>query len=408
MSFPHKNPRDLFGADLIKVFGPKATRRHISSLSFQEKKEILAKIPVYVPTDDLGPRPSIWQVANKMLTVLQQSGALVGIDLNWCTDLSSSGLVRDPSMYIPVEQIYKNNSVQRGIFLRHLCEDILFEFDPSHVLMGLARKLSDDTYNFNNGQHRTTGCVIIGVTHIPAEYIESDLESVDVDEYATDNLNTLAPSEFDDFRIRVKRNQVRKAENRADLIPKDCDRELMYDIHNRNGSRFIEKGSETVGAKECTGVGNMIKYFDMYTPEIYERAVSICCSVFSKAPFATANAWAIMEFIREQDNNGPALDAAEVDFTIMQSILYQYTDPKKNGMHLDIKKAFKSFVEDNPGYFEGEVPEQRYLAAGIYKLCKHVYPEVDWAEIKYNKKDLSSVLKTFKQMPIKRAKIELA
>jgi len=401
--YPHRNPRDLFGADLIKVFGPKATRRHISTLTIQEKKELLEKIPEYVPTDDLGGRPSIWQVANKMLTVLQQSGALVNIDLNWCNDLSTSGLVRDKSMYHPVSLIYKNNGVQRGIFLRHLVRDILFEFDPSHVLMGLARKLSDGTMNFNNGQHRTIACVILGVESIPAEYIVSDLESVDVDEYATDNLNTLSPSEFDDYRIRVKRNQIRKAEGRTDLIAKDCDRELMHDIHARYGSRFVEKGSDKA-AKECTSVGNMIKYFDMYTPEIYERAVDICCQVFHKAPFATANSWAVMEFIHEQDNNGPDMEASEIDFRIMQALSYQYTDPKKNSMHLDIKNAFKAYNKDNPAEGLQDVPEQRYLAAGIYKLCNHVHPAIDWAPIKYKKKNLVQTLQGFKQMPMKRTK----
>ena len=401
--YPHRNPRDLFGADLIKVFGPKATRRHISALTIQEKKERLDKIPEYVTTDDLGPRPSIWQVTNKMLTVLQQSGALNGIDLNWCNDLKTSGLVRDQSMYHPVNKIYKNNAVQRGIFLRHLVRDILFEFNPSHVLMGLARKLSDGTLNFNNGQHRTIGCVIMGVESIPAEYIVSDLESVDVDEYATDNLNTLSPSEFDDYRIRVERNQIRKKEGRTDLIAKDCDRELMHDIHARYGSRFVEKGSDKA-PKECTSVGNMIKYFDMYGPKIYERAVDIVCQVFYKAPFATANSWAVMEFIHEQNNNGPDMDASEIDFRIMQALAYQYTDPKKNSMHLDIKTAFKTYNKDNPAEGLQDVPEQRYLAAGIYKLCNHVHPTIDWAMIKYKKKNLVQTLQNFKQMPIKRAK----
>ena len=272
---------------------------------------------------------------------MQQTQALAGIDLDWCTDLRTGKLQRHDSAYIQVSNCYKNNKVQRGIWLQHLLLDILFEFDPSNVLTGLSRRLSDGTDNLNNGLHRTTGCIILGVREIPVEYIVSDLESVDVDLYATDNLNTLSSSEFDDYRIRVRRNQVRKAEKRTDLIQKDIDRERMHDIHARYGSRFVEKGSESVLAKECTGVGNMIKYYDMYGPEIYERAVSICCAVFSKTTFATANAWAVMEFIERQMEAGTFQDQQLMDWAIQQSIQHKYSDPKLNGMHLAIKQAYR-------------------------------------------------------------------
>ena len=163
MSFPHIDPKDIYGQDLIKVFGPKTSRRHISTLTPQEKEAILDKVPEYVETDDLGPRPSFFQVTNKILWILQQTGALQGIDLDWCPTLTDRAMHRHPDHYFSVNNAYKNNSVQRGIWLKHLLKDILFQFDPDSVLMGLARKLSDGTANLNNGQHRTVGCIIIGI-----------------------------------------------------------------------------------------------------------------------------------------------------------------------------------------------------------------------------------------------------
>jgi hypothetical protein len=403
MTIPHKDPKDLFGADLIKIFGPKANRRHISTLTMAEKMAIVDKVPRHVETDDLGDRPSFFQITNKILSILQQTQALVGIDLDWCTDLKAGKLKRHNSAYTKIADCYKNNKVQRGIWLHHLLLDILFEFDPSNVLTGLSRRLSDGTDNLNNGQHRTVGCTIVGVREVPIEYIESDLESVDIDLYATDNLNTLSSSEFDDYRIRVRRNQVRKAEKRTDLIQKDIDRETMHDIHNRYGSRFVEKGSETVLAKECTGVGNMIKYYDMYGPAIYERAVSICCSVFSKATFATANAWAVMEFIETQVENGTMPDQQLMDWMIQQAIQHKYSDPKVNGMHLAIKQAYRDDMNTSA---KEMAPEQKYLAAGIYKLCNTVSPEINWAPIKWEGKDVSKNLSGFKVMPVKK-KIEV-
>lgn len=396
------NPRDNFGQDLIKVFGPSASRKHISTFSAQDIEAILKKVPEYVDTDDLGPRPSFFQIVNKILLILEKSKALNGIDLNWCPTLANRAMKRHPSHYSNIAKLYKNNSVQRGIKLRHLLKDILFPFNPDHVLMGLARYWPDGTLNVNNAQHRTVACIIIGITDIPFEGIESTFESGDVDLYATDNLNTLSASPFDEFRIQVRRNVVRKAEGRTDLIAGDIKCEDVFRIHERYGSKFIEKGGESVGAKECTGVGNMLNYYDQYGADIYERAVAIVCSVFGKAPFATGNAWGLMEFLKEQTNNGPFTDHMELDWAVQSSLSYKYSDPKKSGMHLDIKSAFKAFLEDSTKAGEWvDCPEPRIIAAGINKLCKISYPNETWASINYKTKDIEKTLTAFKAMPKK-------
>jgi hypothetical protein len=400
MSFPHIDPKDIYGQDLIKVFGPKTSRRHISTLTPQEKEAILDKVPEYIETDDLGPRPSFFQVTNKILWILQQTGALQGIDLDWCPTLTNRAMHRHPDHYFSVNNAYKNNSVQRGIWLKHLLKDILFQFDPDSVLMGLARKLSDGTANFNNGQHRTVGCIIIGIREVPIEWQKSDLESVDVDEYATDNLHTLSASPYDEFRIQVRRNQIRKAEGRTDLIEDDKTCEDIFDIHARYGSRFVEKGQEETLARECTGVGNMIKYYDTFGKDIYERAVSICCSVFSRAPLATGNAWGLMEFLREQTNNGSWQTPSQLDWAVQQALLHKYQDPRKNGMHLDIKKAFAEFLEkSDKANLYMDCPEPRKIAGGILKMCQIVHPDLIWAPINYSGKDLQVTIKNFHVMP---------
>lgn len=402
----HADPRDNFGQDLIKVFGPKSTRKHISTLSAREIEAIVEQVPEYVDTDDLGPRPSFYQVVNKILLILERTKALNGIDLNWCNSLTSPNreMRRHPDHYFHVSKLYKNNSVQRGIKLRHLLVDILFPFDPDSVLMGLARHLKDGTHNVNNAQHRTIACIIIGIYEIPLEGKASELESVDVDLYATDNLHTLSASPFDEYRIQVRRNVIRKAEGRTDLIPSDIKCEDIFNIHARYGSRFIEKGGDVL-AKEFTGVGNMLKYYDTYGADIYERAVGIICSVFSKAPMSgTGNVWGMMEFLREQENNGPKLDKMELDWMIQEAIRYKYTDPKKSGMHLDIKSSFKDFLE-NASADWADCPEPRIIAAGISKLCRISYPEIAWPSINYNAASIENTLVTFKAPPKKRLKV---
>jgi len=396
----HADPRSNFGQDLIKVFGPASSRKHISKFTSLEIEAILKQVPEYVDTDDLGSRPSFFQITNKILLVLERSKALNGLDLDWCATLSNRAMRRHPDHYFHISKLYKNNSVQRGIKLRHLLKDILFPFNPDQVLMGLARYFKDGTANVNNAQHRTIACIIIGITEIPLEGQESELESVDVDLYATDNLNTLSASPFDAFRIQVRRNIVRKAEGRTDLIPGDIKCEDVFNIHARHGSRFIEKGGD-VFAKEFTGVGNMLNYYDTYGANIYDRAVGIICSVFSKAPMSgTGNVWGLMEFLREQENNGTFTDDMELDWAVQESLMYKYTDPKKSGMHLDIKSAFKDFLERASGDW-ADCPEPRIIAAGITKLCRISYPEVNWPILNYKGNSVEETLKNFKAPPKK-------
>ena len=398
MSYPNRDPKDpkQFGPDLVAIFGPTHTRRHISTLSSAEKNEILSKIPEYVDTDDLGARPSLFQVANKILMVLQQSKALIGIDLDWCTSLTHGKLRRHKSCYVPVQKSYKNNSVQRGIKLRHLVKDILFCFDPTNVLMCLARTLSDGTSNINNGQHRIIACIILGIRDIPVEDILSDHEMIDVKEYATDNLYTLGSSEFDEYRILYRMFQVASIEGSTDQLPEKaimCNN--MFDIHHQIGSRFVEKQPD-IGAKECTAVGNMMRHYENYGEEIYSRAVNIICTVFSKAPLTNGNVWPLMEFIRTQ-HQSKIDDPNSLDWTIQQCIMHKYSDPKIRGMHLDIKNEFTKFAEKNAGF--DKCPIERYLAAGIYKMCKIVEPDHNWIPILWNGTDLSTCLDGFHVMP---------
>jgi hypothetical protein len=71
-------------------------------------------------------------------------------------------------------------------------------------------------------------------------------------------------------------------------------------------------------------------------------------------------------------------------------------------MHLDIKKVFREFLENNAkaGKFL-DCSEPRYLAAGIGKLCKIVHPTINWAPINYNGQDVGIALAGFKAIPKK-------
>lgn len=395
MTYPNVDPTQLYGTDLIQVFGPKAHRKHISKFTPAQKRAILNKIPEYVPTDDLGPRPSFFQIANKILGVLANSQALIGVDINWFTNVTKNGLVRSKSSFVNLDKCYKNNSVQRGIFLRHLVEDILFCFNPKEFQTGLGRKLSDGTFNLNDSQHRNVAAIIVGVRSVPLDYLESDYESDDITQYACVNLKSLAASDFDEQRIRVKRIQTQRKEGITTFDPADELAEAMYNIHLRHNSRFVEKRDDNIRPLECSGVGNMKKYFEDYGPEIYERAVSIIATVFSKCPLSTGNCWGVMEFIKTQIKEGCSCkDPQLMDFYIAQAIQARYSNPGRSGMHTDAKRAFASGNGKDLN-----IPEKEKIAAGVWKLCNNAYPKIKWAKVKHNGVNVADYLKQYKMLP---------
>ena len=203
MSYPDCDPKDLFGQDLVMVFGPKNQRVHISDISIAQKRKILESVPETLETDDLGDRPSIYQVVNKVLSCMAQSKAFIGIDLDWQPEnVDNQGLKRPKDGYKHASKFYKNNKTQRGIKMRHLIEHLLFQWNNKAYLTGLARLLSDGTFNLNDAQHRNVAAIILGIRWLAVDWEESDFESVDVDQYAYVNLLSLVASQFDHFRIR--------------------------------------------------------------------------------------------------------------------------------------------------------------------------------------------------------------
>lgn len=400
MTYPNCDPRDLYGQDLVIVFGPKNERVHVSKLTPAQKRDIIDSVPETLETDDLGDRPSLYQVVNKVLAYMAQSKAFIGIDLDWQPeDVNGLGLKRCNDGYKHAAKGYKNNKTQRGVKMRHLIEHLLFQWNNKAYLTGLARLLKDGTYNLNDAQHRNVAAIILGIRWLPIDCEESEFESVDVDQYAYINLLSLVASQFDHFRIRVQRNLARKAEDRP-LDPEDAKCEDIFNIHRRNGSAFVEKGVERVYPLQCTAVGNMQKYYDDYGRETYEQALGIVCRTWNKSALSTANCWGLMEFIQEQTRDSEPDNMKAWLFNIQQCIMSRYTDSARSGMHLDIKRVFDKHSVAS----ELDIPERKKIAAGIYKICKVHAPNDDWKPIMWNGRDLAEeFLGGYKIMPRKKA-----
>ena len=378
------DPKTLFGADLTAVFGPPAEREHVSSFTHQELKERIGMVPEYVSTDSLGDNPTLFEITNLILFVLQRTRALHGIDLDWQTSLEDKGLRRPKEVYKKVSNVVKNNKAQRGIQLRHLVRDILFKFNPEWVQTGLARYSEvEGRYYLNDAQHRFIGCIILGIRSIPLEYKVSEFRSVDVQQYSCVNLGSLVASEFDKYRTMVETVRV-------------------FNILQNHGCKLIEKAGENkAGILECTGAGNLLRHYADYGSEIFARAVAINATVFHKTHISTPNIWGICEFIkRQQDEGVMSGNELMMDMAIIDAIFHRYPDGNRNGFYLDAKRAVEAGTNG-----EINIQYQDMVAAGIEKMIKVVHPEIKWFGIKAHGKNIAEkYMSAFKVMPKKASK----
>jgi hypothetical protein len=379
------DPTSLFGADLSEVFGPVAKRTHISKLSYAELEERIKKLPIYVSTDTLGEFPTMFEIVNTILMKIKQSRALYGVDLNWIGTLKGTGLIRPDEMYKDVSKCAKNNKAQRGVQLRHLVGDILFRFNPKWVQSGLARySPSTGMFYLNDAQHRYIGCVILGVREIPLEYEISEFKSVDVQQYSCVNLGSLVASEYDKYRTMVETVRIALSEGYEITDPDFLAAWRVFNILKNHDCKLIEKGGDLpTGNLECTGAGNLLKHYKDYGDEVFTRAVDINASVFTKAAMATQNILGICEFIKRNVNTLNGNDMF-VDMYIIESLTHHYPDNRRNGFYLEPHRAIKDTDADQFNISYADI-----VAAGIEKVARIVHPEVKWASIEFNGKNIA-------------------
>ena len=374
-----------FGADLFKVLGPKANRVAWNSLSLAEQKSRLKRIPEYVNTRSLGKQPTLIDVVIYCLNKLVLMGTdnpLLGIDLpvyNSLTDaatkLNTLALNYNSSNLLGLDKLVKNAEKQRDVFLRHIFEDIIFRFNPGLVLPGVGRLNSKGYLFVNDAQHRTLGCIILGIEDVPINYITSDDEFWDVAQYAALNIHSLVASEFDRYRIRVQREQAARDAGMPSE-PEDAISYELSDLFGNLGITVAEKVDDGSRALVLTSIGNMIKYRITYGQDYFTRATTINAQLFGTSKFHTANSWGLMEFLKYQNLKD---DDMTVDFAIMTALKKRWQKANTGGqLHKNIKDEYKD--QTAASYSNSRVPEEMIIAHGIWQVCTKYAPQIAWAE----------------------------
>jgi hypothetical protein len=381
----HPKLTSQFGADLFKVLGPKADRKPWASLTLAEQKSRIKRIPEYINTRSLGKQPTLIDVVVYCLNKLVLMGAdnpLLGIDLpvynsldDAATKLKTQALNYNSSNLQPLDKLVKNAEKQRDVFLRHIFEDIIFRFNPGLVLPGVGRLNSKGYLFVNDAQHRTLGCIILGIEDVPINFITSDDEFWDVAQYAALNIHSLVASEFDRYRIRVQREQAARDAG----MPSEPEDQISYELHELFGNlgiTVVEKSDDGSRALVLTSIGNMIKYRINYGKDWFTRATTINAQLFPTSKFQTANSWGLMEFFKYQSLKE---DEMTVDHALFNALRKRWAKNNiGNQMHKNIKDAYKE--QTNSTYSNSRVPEEMIIAHGIWQVAKKYAPEIKWAE----------------------------
>lgn len=382
----HSKITEQFGSDLFKLLGPKAQRVSWSSLTPQDRKKRLNKIPVYIPTRSLGKHPKLVDIVIHCFNRLVNMGMdnpLLGIDLPELDSLTNAATVHNvPAMNYDshtlrdVDLLFKNAAKQRDVFLRHIFEDIIFRFNPGLVFPGIGRMNSKGMIFVNDAQHRTLACIILGIGQVPINYITSDDEYWDVSQYAAINIHSLSASEFDKFRIRVQR-YIEATAAGMPVEPDDVISFELHDLFDNLGVTVTEK-KDTLGTNSLvlTAIGNMIKYREDYVKDHFDRATTLNAQMFPTSKFHTANSWGLMEFLKYQDKS---INTMQMDYAIMNALKKRWTKDNVGGqMHTQFKEAYKA--QTGTAATASRAPEPLIIAHGIYQVCKKYEPDVAWIE----------------------------
>lgn len=383
----HERITRKFGQDLSLLLGPQDQRRPWNSLASQEQQRIIAAIPVYINTRSLGQYPGFIDIVChcfNTLIALGDGNPLRGIDLPAWPSLADACRAKNlPEVSYgtalrPVAGLYKNSDKQRHVWLRHIFQDIIFQFNPTLVHQGIGRLDSRGRLFVNDAQHRTLACIMLGINEVPISYITSDDEYWDVAQYASININGLAPSEFDRWRVRYQRY----AEAARAGMEIDSEDQLCHEVKvvmDDAGVTVVEKKDSSHGhSLVLTGIGNMIKYRREYGLEIFARATAINSRLFPTSKVHTANCWGLMAFLTVQEQAGIA-DPADIDDAVFRAIKRRW--PANNGgygLHSEIKECFVK--QTGIKLAQSPVAEPLMISHGIWQVCAKYEPGMAWVE----------------------------
>ena len=341
----HGYPKEIveeFGANLEYVLGPIKGRIPYDQISQKEVEKRLELVSEKLFIQTRNGKQTMLASLQQLLRHLQDTKALWGIDLPLMNYMPMKG-----TELHAIEKLWINYRSQRNMYARHIVQ-LIFKFDPYSVFNGIGRMTTNFLKLFiNDGQHRTLACMLFGVRYIAVQYIESDDESVDIDQFCACNVDNLPSEAYDNYNNRKERC---KAYLEAGKIPVREDK-FMYDISQwavRWGIQ-IRRVGEDKGPRGISHMGDLFKSGQMGF-DVMDAAAAVLVTVYPNDEMKSANLVGLCELLSQQDTEW--LDIA-------------YTDPENFQMNPRLEELARvirlrfgiSQFQQNSGTFHSQCKE---------------------------------------------------
>lgn len=288
-----KEITDEFGIELELVLGPKKDRVPYNQISQKDVEKRLDLVDEKLFIQTRNSKQTMIASFQQLLRHLQDTKALWGIDIPLMGYMPMKG-----TELHPIEKLWINYRSQRNIYARHIVQ-LIFKFDPYSVFNGIGRMTTDLLKLFvNDGQHRTLACMIFGVRYIAIQYVESDDESVDIDQFCACNVDNLPSEAYDNYNNRKERC---KSYLETGKIPVREDK-FMWDI-----SQWAERWQINICRvgedKGRRGISHMLDLFKsaQMGMDVMDAAAAVIVTVYKDDEMKSANLVGLCELLSQQD-----------------------------------------------------------------------------------------------------------
>lgn len=296
--------KDIYGDDLDSILGPRASRRPLSQATDTEVRNIRKCIKKVtdgvIITHDRG----LVKFTDAVRLVLEHLKKSIDSATNkpalWGWELPSFDIAKAVKGLETHEQedIALNYRAQRNINVVHLF-NLLVDFDSSLVFGGKGRKTANGEIYINDGQHGSILLALVGVKKIPAQYIESDQEYHDFNQFIACNLSAMIADIFDNHRNQLNR-AIRMNTEVGSIKHED---QVHYDLHqllNREHVSLIPAKGKTPGDGESKHTAKFLDYFEEFDQEVFKRGIRIMRNAWPTKAVPHEPLWGLCKLLNSQ------------------------------------------------------------------------------------------------------------
>lgn len=302
--------KDIYGDDLDSILGPRAGRRPLSQATDAEVRNIRKCIKKVsdgvIATHDRGlvkftdAVRMVLEHLKKSIDPVTSKPALWGWEMPLFDIAKAVKGLETHSQ----EDIALNYRAQRNINVVHLF-NLLVDFDSSLVFGGKGRKQANGQIYINDGQHGSILLALVGVEKIPAQYIQSDQEYHDFNQFIACNVQAMPADDYDNHRNQLNR-AIRMNSEVGSIKHED---QVHYDLHqllSRESVTLIPPRGKTPGDGESKHTSKFLNYFEEFDEEIFKRSIRIMRNAWPTKSVPHEPLWGLCKLLGSQQETDKA------------------------------------------------------------------------------------------------------